>query len=89
MKRIPQDVLKEIFPKKLERKTKVIWNSKKTYDDLKGNILSGKLKKGHKLTEVKLAEKYKVSRITIHSAFKGLKKEGLLISKGPLGTFVK
>jgi DNA-binding GntR family transcriptional regulator len=89
MHRIPKDVLREIFPKKLKRKTGVLWTSKKICEDLKGKILSGKLKKGLKLTELKLAEKYRVSRGTVRSAFEELKKEGLLITKGLLGTYVK
>ena len=89
MSRIPESVLKEIFPKKLKRNTGALWTSKKIYDDLKKKILSGKLKKGRKLTEMRLAEKYNVSRGTARLAVRKLKKEGLLFCKGLLGTFVK
>jgi DNA-binding GntR family transcriptional regulator len=89
MERIPKGVLKEIFPKKLRRKKRVNWTPKGISDQLKEKILSGKLKKGHKLTERDIAGKYNVSRTTIHLAFKELKKEGLLISNGRLGTFLK
>ena len=44
--RIPDEVLKEIFPKKLNRYEA----SEKVYSHLKKMILSGKLKKGQKLT---------------------------------------
>ena len=89
MERIPKGFFKEIFPAKLERKAGTVWTSSKIYIDLKKKILSGKLKKGQKLTEMKLAEKYHVSRGTARLAMGELRKEGLLITRGLIGTFVK
>jgi len=89
MERISEDVLKEIMPEKPERKAGTIWTSKTIFDDMKGKILSGRLKKGRRLTETKLAEKYHVSRGTARLAVRKLKKEGLLFCKGLLGAFIK
>jgi DNA-binding GntR family transcriptional regulator len=50
----------------------------KTYDFLKSNILSGRLKPGSRLIEEDLAEKLGVSRTPVREAFHKLELEGLI-----------
>jgi DNA-binding GntR family transcriptional regulator len=82
--RIPNDVLKEIFPKKLNRYEA----PEKVYSLLKQKILSGKLKKGQRLTYDGIANDFFVSRALVHKVIFQLKKDGLIISKGRKGSFV-
>ena len=51
-------------------------------------ILSGKLKKGQKVLQEKIAQDFRVSRVTVGIAFSQLKKDGLIISKRGKGSFV-
>jgi DNA-binding GntR family transcriptional regulator len=51
-------------------------------------ILSGKLKKGERLVQEKLAHDLNVSRMPIIKAIRQLKKEGLVIWKYRKGAFV-
>jgi GntR family transcriptional regulator len=81
---IPAEVLKEIFPKKLKRSLA----TEQIYTHLKQMILSGKLKKGQKLLQEKIAQDFRVSRVTVAIAFSQLKKDGLIISKRGTGSFV-
>jgi DNA-binding GntR family transcriptional regulator len=81
---IPDEVLKEIFPKKLKRYEA----SEKVYSHLKQKILSGKLKKGQKMTYDGIAQDFDVSRGIAHKVISGLKKDRLIISKGRKGSFV-
>jgi DNA-binding GntR family transcriptional regulator len=55
---VPEEVLKEIFQRKLKRRD---LNSQ-VYNKLKKMILSGKLKKGERLVQEKLALHFNVSR---------------------------
>ena len=82
--RIPDEVLKEIFPKKLKR----YGASEKVYSELKQMILSNKLKKGQRLLREKIAQDFDVSEPVVSLAFSKLKKEGLVIIKGGVGSFV-
>ena len=82
--RIPDKVLKEIFPKKLNRHQV----SEMVYSRLKQKILSGKLKKGQKLTHDGIAQDFDVSRGIVHNVISRLKKDGLIISKWRKGSFV-
>ena len=82
--RIPLKVLKEIFPEKLKR----YGASEKVYSHLKQMILSGKVKKGKRLIQEKIAQKFNVSRMAVGIAFSKLKKDGLIISKRGVGSFV-
>lgn len=82
---IPNEVLKEIFPKKLNRYPV----SEKVYSHLKQMILSGKVKKGQRLVQEKIAQKFNVSRMAVAIAFSQMKKDGLIISKRGVGSFVK
>jgi DNA-binding GntR family transcriptional regulator len=50
--RIPDEVLKEIFPKKLNRSL----STEQIYIHLKQTIISGKLKKGQRLLQEKVAQ---------------------------------
>jgi DNA-binding GntR family transcriptional regulator len=82
--KIPDDVLKEIFPGRLERR----YLDGNVYNELKKMILSGKLKRGQRLVEEKLAQKFNVSRQPVRAAFFQLEKDKLIIRKCRKGTFV-
>jgi DNA-binding GntR family transcriptional regulator len=82
--RVPDEVLKEIFPQKLKR-----WGaSEKVYSQLKKMILTGKLKKGERLSYEKIVREFDVSRDVAHGVISHLKKDRLLISKRRVGSFV-
>jgi DNA-binding GntR family transcriptional regulator len=82
--RIPDEVLKEIFPKKLNRHEV----SEKVYSQLKKMILSGKLKKGKRLSYDGIVQDFNVSRGIAHRIISQLKKEGLIISKDKIGLYI-
>jgi len=82
--RIPDEVIKEIFPKKLSR----YQSSDRVYTQLKKMILSGKLKKGERLSYEKIVHEFNVSREVAHRVISQLKKDGLLISKRGVGSFI-
>jgi len=82
--RIPDEVLKEIFPRRLNRYEA----SEKVYTLLKKMILSGKLKKGQRLTYDGIALDFNASRGIVHKVISRLKKDGLIISKWRKGSFV-
>jgi DNA-binding GntR family transcriptional regulator len=82
--RIPDDVLKEIFPKRFNKSLA----TKQIYTHLRQMILSGKLKRGQKLLQEKIAQDFRVSRVTAGMAFSQLQKDRLIISKRGAGSFV-
>ena len=82
--RIPDRLLKEIFPKKLVKGL----SAEQIYVRLKKMIISGKLRKGQKLLQEKIAQGFRVSRVTVAIAFSQLKKDGLIVSKNGVGSFV-
>ena len=82
--RIPDAVLKEIFPTKLKRSL----GSERIYSELKQMILSGKLRKGKRLFREKIGQDFNVSETVVAEAFSRLKKDGLVIIKGSVGSFV-
>jgi DNA-binding GntR family transcriptional regulator len=82
--RIPDQVFREIFPRRL-KKHQVIPIA---YNQLKKMILSGKLKKGERLVQEKLAHDLNVSRMPIIRAIRQLKKDGLVVWKSKKGAFV-
>jgi DNA-binding GntR family transcriptional regulator len=82
--RIPDDVLKEIFPRGLNRSLAI----ERVYSHLTKMILSGKVKKGRRLVQEKIAQKFNVSRMAVGIAFTKLKEDGLIISKRGVGSFV-
>jgi DNA-binding GntR family transcriptional regulator len=82
--RIPDEVLEEIFPKNLGK----VSFSDDLYVQLKRLILSGKLKKGQKLSLNKLARDLNTNIPLIRPVFKQLEREGLIISMGRKGSFV-
>jgi len=51
-------------------------------------IISGKLKRGRKLLQEKIAQDFNVSRVTVATAFSQLKKDGLVITKNGVGSFI-
>jgi DNA-binding GntR family transcriptional regulator len=81
---IPDKILREIFPKKLKRSLA----SERVYAQLKEMILSGKLKKGQKLSQEKIAQDFNVSKMAVAIAFSQLKKDGLIIPKRGTGSFI-
>jgi DNA-binding GntR family transcriptional regulator len=82
--RIPDEVLKEIFPKKLKRSLA----SEGVYAQLKKMILSGKLKRGQRLLQDGIAQDFSVSKMAVTIAFSRLKKDRLVICKSGAGSFV-
>ena len=82
--RIPDEVLKEIFPQKIKRSL----GSERIYSELKQMILSGKLRKGKRLFREKIGQDFNVSETVVAEAFSRLKKDGLVIIKGSVGSFV-
>ena len=82
---IPKKVLKEIFPKRLNRRSLA---TERVYAHLEQAILSGKLRKEQRLLQEKVAQDFKVSRMTAAIAFSRLKKHGLIIAKRGVGSFV-
>jgi DNA-binding GntR family transcriptional regulator len=82
--RIPDGVLKEIFPKKHKQSFAPEW----VYSELKQMILSGKFRKGQKLLQDKIAKTFNVNKLAVSIAFSRLRKDGLVIIKNRVGTFV-
>jgi DNA-binding GntR family transcriptional regulator len=82
--RIPDEVLKEIFPKKLKRSLA----SELVYTQLKEMVLSGRLKKGQNLIQEDIAHTFNVSKTAVSIAYSRLKKEKLIIIKGKAGLSV-
>ena len=82
--RIPDEVLEEIFPRGLNRRLA----SERVYSHLKQMILSGKVKKGQRLVQEKIAQKFNVSRMAVGMAFSKLKIDRLIISKRGVGSFI-
>lgn len=81
---VHEEVLKEIFPRKYKRRQM----SKDIYEQLKKMILTGKLKKGQRLVEEKLANELDVSRNPVRIAILQLREERLVTWKFKKGTFV-
>jgi DNA-binding GntR family transcriptional regulator len=82
--RIPDKVLREIFPKKLSTHRA----SERVYSELKQMILSGKLKKGKRLVWEEFAQIFNISETAVSTAFSKLKRDGLIIVKHGMGSFV-
>ena len=82
--KIPDEVLEAIFPKKLNR----CLASERVYTQLKQMILSGKLKKRKRLLREEIAQNFNVSEMVVSTAFFKLKKDGLIIIKWGVGSFV-
>ena len=81
---IPDKVLKEIFPRRINRSLA----AEELYTDLKKMIVSGKLKKGQKLTYDGIAQDLNVSKGIVLNAIARLKKHRLVIVKRGVGSFV-
>ncbi len=75
---IPKKVLKEVFPKKLNRSLAF----EHIYNHLKQMILSGELRKGQRLLALQFALIFDVNHGTVSQAFSQLRKDGLIIIKG-------
>ncbi len=82
--RIPAAVLEEIFPQRLSR----LRASKLVYSRLKQQILSGEFRKGQRLLREDIAQNFNVSETIVSRALSQLKKDGLIIIKGGVGSFV-
>jgi DNA-binding GntR family transcriptional regulator len=81
---IPGRVLKEIFPRKINRNL----GAERIYTHIKRAILSGRLRKGQKLFRVKIAQDFGVNIVTVSVAFSKLKKHRLVIVKRRVDSFV-
>jgi DNA-binding GntR family transcriptional regulator len=81
---VPKEVLKEIFQRKLRRRDL----NGEVYKKMKKMILSGKLKKGERLIQEKLALHFNVSRQTIIFALQQLRKDKMIVVKYKKGAFV-
>jgi DNA-binding GntR family transcriptional regulator len=82
--KIPDEVLKAIFQRRLQRRN----INGEVYQKIKKMILSGKLEKGHRLVQEQLALSFNVSRQTIRTALVQLKKERLIVWKYRGGSYV-
>jgi DNA-binding GntR family transcriptional regulator len=82
--RISGEILKEIFPQKLTR----FPFPDRVYAQLKKMILSGKLKKGERLSYDGVVHDFNISRWAAHRVISQLKKDGFVISKSKRGSFV-
>jgi DNA-binding transcriptional regulator YhcF (GntR family) len=82
--RIPNKVLREIFPRRINRNLA----AEQIYTHIKRTILSGKLTKGQKLFRVKIAQDFGVNIVTVSVAFSKLKKHRFVIVKRGVGSFV-
>lgn len=82
--RIPDEILKEIFPQKLTR----FPFPEEVYAQLKKRILSGKLKKGQRLSYDGVVHDFNISRWAAHRVISKLKNDGFLISKSKAESFV-
>lgn len=83
-RKIPAEVLEEIFPQKLSK----LRASKWIYSRLKQQILSGEFKRGQRLLREEIAQDFNVSETIVSVAFSQLKKDGLIVVKGGVGSFV-
>jgi DNA-binding GntR family transcriptional regulator len=81
---IPNKVLRETFPEKLTR----FQPSDEVYRQLKTMILSGKLKKGERLTQEEIVQRFNLNKPAVSIAFSRLKKEKLIITKRGIGSFI-
>jgi len=82
--RIPGETLKEIFPRKFSR----YQSADRVYTQLKKMILSGKLKKGQKITQEKIVQRFGINNVAVVVAFSRLRKEKLITTKRGIGSFV-
>jgi DNA-binding GntR family transcriptional regulator len=64
------------------------WSVAQVYDDLSGRILTGQLRPGEALSEIKMAAHYGLSRTPIRQAFHRLSVEGFLSIVPQVGSFV-
>lgn len=58
------------------------------YGRLRNRILSGKLEKEQKLSYDGVVHEFGISRWAAHKVISELKKDGLLVSKDKMGSFV-
>jgi DNA-binding GntR family transcriptional regulator len=77
-------VLKEILPEKLKR----CGASEKAHSQLKKMILTAKLKKGERLFYERIVQEFNVSGDIAYGVISQFKRDGLLISKRGVGSFV-
>jgi DNA-binding GntR family transcriptional regulator len=82
--RISDEVLKEMFPTKIRRSL----GSERVYVQLRKMMLSGKLKRGKRLYREKIAQDFDVGYTAVSEAFSRLKRDGLVIIKHSVGSFV-
>ena len=79
---IPIKVLKEIFPERLNRRNLA---DEQIYTHIERTLLSGKLRRGQRLFQEKIAQDFRANRVTVAIAFPKLKRHGLVIVKRGVG----
>jgi len=82
--KIPPDVLKDIFQRKLKKRN----INGDVCQKLRKMILSGKIKDGQRLVQEEVALHFNVSRQTVRNAFLQLEKEELIINRYRKGACV-
>jgi DNA-binding GntR family transcriptional regulator len=82
--KIPDDILKDIFQKKLKKKN----IDGDVCQKLKKMIFSGKLKDGQRLIQEAVALHFNVSRQTVRNAFLQLEKDKLIVNRYRKGVYV-
>jgi len=80
---IPHEVIEEIFPKKLKRS----FVSREVSDQLRKMILMGKMKKGQRLIQERIALRFNVSQTAVMLALSLLRKQRL-ITRGQVSGWV-
>ena len=81
---VPEDVLREIFQKRLKRRNL----NDETYLKLKKMILTGKLKNGRRLVQEEISHSFDVSRTVVRYALLQLRRDKLIVTKYKRGAFV-
>jgi DNA-binding GntR family transcriptional regulator len=82
--KIPDDILKDIFQKKLKKKN----IDGDVCQKLKKMIFSDKLKDGQRLIQEAVALHFNVSRQTVRNAFLQLEKDKLIVNRYRKGVYV-
>lgn len=83
--RIPDKILKEIFPRKLRSQNAFDL----LYSQLKKMILNGELKRGQRLIQEEIAQIFGVSKLTVGKVYSRLEKEKLTMRENPNRTVVR
>ena len=77
-----------MYPNQPSEKTSVLSLSENLFNELRSDILKGKLKPGEKITEQRVCNEYSVSRTPVREAFQKLEIDGLIETIPNRGAFV-